>query len=548
VISELPNVDGPVLAYLDVWERIVTAGDDAGLIVPSLDIETCARTKREWVVRTRPGTSVPRPGNDEFIQGHSYAGLATISRQNASSSISITDVRTTALAALPPTLVPDVFGQTTSDYALGTNRPPISLRDAINSYIRGDQVLGTETANAFANIGTTSALAFDLTGGLIAALANQGQIIAGRLDPANASAGFVFPPQSPVTSGTKHDSPHVAVLPTGDILVVYNTTDVPSSEDVFFSRASSVGSFDGGGGTPVATTPGVSEINPFAFVSPMAIGGRVVFFWHSASGGPSGGATWMFRRRLYTDEHWLEGGASWMESAGVPIPSTLPAIAPTAIHATIGLNGLIYGAYTATLGSQGGPVPFIQPFAINPASGQALPAGSPIVETAPAGGADRAINSPFVVTDAHGAIRVFFTSAAGISQLNYPSTSALVTPPGTDLVPGTTPGSSVPTAALDGQNGLWLFWGTDTFDIATARLNLTTGTWGAVRRVTDKVAVTTGPSTISFNSNSSPFVIRSPTGVLWLFWQNSGGVTSTVPGGQGGGGAGVSFRQIFTAI
>ena len=47
-----------------------------------LGVESCARLKREWVVRARAGNSVPTPGDaDDFIAGHSYYALATIAHQ-----------------------------------------------------------------------------------------------------------------------------------------------------------------------------------------------------------------------------------------------------------------------------------------------------------------------------------------------------------------------------------------------------------------------------------------------------------------------------------
>ena len=71
-IAEVPNVTGTVVAYLDVWERLVTPVEDPGLVHSGLGVESCARLKREWVVRTRAGSSVPVPGNADFITGHSY--------------------------------------------------------------------------------------------------------------------------------------------------------------------------------------------------------------------------------------------------------------------------------------------------------------------------------------------------------------------------------------------------------------------------------------------------------------------------------------------
>ena len=47
-------------------------GGGSSLVHSGLGVESCARLKREWVVRTRAGSSVPVPGNADFITGHSY--------------------------------------------------------------------------------------------------------------------------------------------------------------------------------------------------------------------------------------------------------------------------------------------------------------------------------------------------------------------------------------------------------------------------------------------------------------------------------------------
>lgn len=67
--------------YLDVWERLVTPSEDPGLILQALGTESCARRKREWVVRWRLGQEVPRAGDADHQAGHAYMKLATLSRR-----------------------------------------------------------------------------------------------------------------------------------------------------------------------------------------------------------------------------------------------------------------------------------------------------------------------------------------------------------------------------------------------------------------------------------------------------------------------------------
>lgn len=92
---------GTVVAYLDVWEHAVVPNDDPdNMILPDLGIESCARIKREWVVRVRTGTSIPAPGNSDYLIGHSYSALATIVRRVGNGAVQaadVTDIRQTRL-------------------------------------------------------------------------------------------------------------------------------------------------------------------------------------------------------------------------------------------------------------------------------------------------------------------------------------------------------------------------------------------------------------------------------------------------------------------
>jgi hypothetical protein len=77
-----------------------------------MGVESCARLKREWVVRTRAGGSVPMPGDADWIAGHSYYALATITHQAnvPIASEAITDQRERRLLVPPATLIEDLFG------------------------------------------------------------------------------------------------------------------------------------------------------------------------------------------------------------------------------------------------------------------------------------------------------------------------------------------------------------------------------------------------------------------------------------------------------
>ena len=82
-IPALP-VGANLTAYLDVWDRLVTPTEDPSLVQPGLQVESCARLKREWCVRVTAGAP-------PAVQvGHSYLPLATLSHPAAGQPVQIT--------------------------------------------------------------------------------------------------------------------------------------------------------------------------------------------------------------------------------------------------------------------------------------------------------------------------------------------------------------------------------------------------------------------------------------------------------------------------
>lgn len=125
-IAAIPVIAGPVLAYLDIWERLITSQEDPTLVLAGLGTESCARMKREWAVRTRAGTTVPGPADSDFLAGHSYLPLSQINRKLSAPNVAapiaagdLTDLRHKALtlsametriAALERVLLLPAFG------------------------------------------------------------------------------------------------------------------------------------------------------------------------------------------------------------------------------------------------------------------------------------------------------------------------------------------------------------------------------------------------------------------------------------------------------
>ncbi|MCP4591529.1 MAG: hypothetical protein GY842_12360, partial [bacterium] len=89
-----PETDRTDTVYLDVWEREVDSGEDDQIVNPIIGIETCVRTKREWVVRVAEGaTELPGPP-----PGHVFYPLATLDRKAGQDVIDVvTDLRRTGL-------------------------------------------------------------------------------------------------------------------------------------------------------------------------------------------------------------------------------------------------------------------------------------------------------------------------------------------------------------------------------------------------------------------------------------------------------------------
>src|SRR5690606_36742539 len=147
--------------YLDVWERLVTLAEDPSLVLPGLGTETCSRLRREWAVRARTGTTPPVDGDADYLSGHGYAALATITQTSTGiiDDDAIADRRRRDVS-LPSRMdfsqaLADTFG---TGYAVdGSGVPQLAypLRDVINAILqerpaadRPDAVLAARPYNS----------------------------------------------------------------------------------------------------------------------------------------------------------------------------------------------------------------------------------------------------------------------------------------------------------------------------------------------------------------------------------------------------------------
>jgi hypothetical protein len=105
----MPTEAGLVAVYLDVWETLVTADDDTGLLHTGLGVETCSRMRRQWVVRARLVRLHP---TEDFQPGHSHSLLAVVNHRSNEviRPPDVEDRRHRRLQLPPATLVKDVMG------------------------------------------------------------------------------------------------------------------------------------------------------------------------------------------------------------------------------------------------------------------------------------------------------------------------------------------------------------------------------------------------------------------------------------------------------
>lgn len=492
---------GTVIAFLDVWERLLTPTQEPDLIHPGLGTESCARLRREWVVRTRTGTSLPVSGDADFRAGHSYYALATITRRLNDPVVNIVDVtdqRERRLLTLPSTLTEDLFGTPLSEYRRGRGRPAISLREAINAILRGEfpasQALAIAPA-AGQDIGRRGFVP-DATNGILAfwtsnRAAATDQIFAARLDMNDPEAGFGAPIQ--VTTGTSHSSVSAALTLAGDLFVVYQT-GVAANADVSFKRGT-MANLTTVAEAPVANTAGTQEGTPFVVVSDQI----AMVFYHAA------GAInrWNLRRRNLSNNTWVDNPA-------VPFGTSTTALD---FHAVRDSAGNIWAAYR--VGND------LRTVRITPSTGAVSPE-----ETHDSGGGNLD-EDPFLLPLPNGDVWLFWRSPLGIHVRRFIAATSTWEP--ILFVQATAPGDLQPTASRDVDGGINLIWnrsGQNGGDILLSRHEPGTANWFFLRSVT-----------FTPDADAAPYAFLGPDGGTWVFWTRA--VTGNVD---------LFFRRVVTAL
>jgi hypothetical protein len=512
VVAEMPVLDGTVAVYLDVWERLVTPAEDPALVLPGLGTESCARLKREWVVRARVGTTAPTPADvGEFINGHSYYLLATVTRRAAAGNVRASDVsdsRELRLLVPPAFLVTDLLGTTPSDYRHGVGRPVISLRDAINALLRGELPSSPEAAvSPAAGVDQHRRAFVDGLGGLCVLWESDrvgavNQVFASRLDLSNIAAGFSAPPrQVTAFAAPGAAEPHATMVPGGDVVVAYTRGAGPNA-DVFLRRApvlDPAGPFAGLTGAadqPVAATAAQQEDTPFLVLS----GNVVVAVWHNATTN-----LWMYRRYRHTDNTWIDAAPGLQFSATVTTQRD--------IHAARDPGGTVWAAFRA--GND------IRAMSFAPGTGTVaneitLDSLAPDL-------------NPFVLCRANGDVHVYWTGGAPAVIWSAVFAGGVWGAPAAVTFPvAVTPAGQSAAAELpDGR--IWL-----SFSRGTAP---TRDVWVSVRAPTGTFG---NPIQLTFDSHDDlmPFSAVDPvTSALYMLWTS-----------DRGGNLDLFYKRIVTAV
>ncbi|HEX8573136.1 MAG TPA: hypothetical protein VF759_10345 [Allosphingosinicella sp.] len=478
-IPELPVLNGTVLIYLDVWERLARPDEFPGLVFVDIGTETCARIRREWAVRARLGSAVPVSGDPDFEAGHGYFPLASIARIVGDPIVfpsQITDLREQRLLMPPATLIEDLLGAAPDRYRRGLDRPAIPLRTAINALLKGqlpstpDQVIAPDPANDFG----TRAIARSGDDIYFVWPSNRAapniQIFAASWKAGDPQSAALNPPVQVTNGPSASELASLVLLPTMPapaLFLAYQT-----GGNIRFRRAAAPAGLPAAPETPVA-----SQADPEGHAVAVRTGTIVTVFWHF--NGPAANDRIRYRRRQYNGA-FAEGPAIWLdgETADLsPLQARLPSTTPGIMHAAADSSDRIWVAFETV--SDRIAVARLTP-------------GSGAIETF----ANLELNSgspnqfqPFVLADdAGGRIFVFWRADSGIHHAIHTlagnSWSAVTPVPGAGGAVGT---NSRPAAVRDSDGGIWLLWSrveSGQTNIWAARRDPATGGWGLARQIT----------------------------------------------------------------
>lgn len=505
-IPELAVLDGSLLLFLDVWERLARPDEFPGLVFIDVGTESCARIRREWAVRARVGT-IPQPGDADYEAGHGYFALATLTRVAADPVVfpsQIADRREQRLLTPPATLIEDTLGLSAQDYRRGDGRPVIPIRDAINALLHGqlptseDQVIAPDPANDFASRAIAR-----VDGSWVALWASNrvaatSQIFATSWPASDPASAGTNPPVQ-VTNGVAADLPSLALLPTSPLpspFIAYQRQN-----NIFFRRAAGIA-----GLTAAAETAVTSQAEPEGHAVAVRTGLIVTVFWVFNGAGANDRVR--YRRRQY-DATWAEGVANWLDGETTDLSAlqaALPSITPGVFHAIADDADRVWVAFEAPAASA------IAVARLTPGSGAIETFGN-ITLASPGVAAD---TQPFLIADGPDRMHLFWRADAGIFMATCDVVASTWSAPAAVPVAGAGPAgsNSRPVAVREGDGGIWLLWShveAGQTNIWAARRDPDTGGWGLARQITASAgnndfayaSIEGGAITLFFRSNRS---------------------------------------------
>ncbi len=450
--------------------------------------------------------------------------LAKINRKNNGTidgSPDLSEVKYVGTLLADAAVIEDAFGKSLGEYRGTGGRLRLSLRQAINALIRGEIPASDERPVSSApgrddNIGR--GIFFDGTRGILTTWSadlgssNGEQIFAAYLALNDPNARFVLQQITPSSSGS-HLWPHAVSLGSAEGLVVYETQPTATENEKIQMRKAFFATLNASSEIDVATEPTIRERRPFA----VSARNRVIILWHEDTTN-----TWYFK--------WFDPVTNTLEAVKTQLSSTETRANEMDVYAASDSTHNVWVAFSAEGPSTDPTNTNIQVVQI-PADPSLPPTN---IESLDSGSSDR---FPFVLVDRNEDVWFFWNSISGTNySIKYrqfvPTTSSWIPPLSTPTptIPTTeTSGNLGPVAIADEDKGIWVFWQSNRSgnqDIWSIRYNLQSRTWGESRQLTS----TPEP-------DGSPFVLYSPDGSLWLFWNRQFGANGEL-----------FYRQFFISI
>ncbi len=499
-----PGADGRFAVYLDVWERIVSPTEDPTLVLTPLGTESCARTKREWVVRVRPGPDAPQPGDPDHDPAHSYYVLAWIDRRGGVPAIEaqdVTDRRERNLLVPPATLIRDLLGMEPEDYRRGLNRPAVSLREAINALLLGNlpatapQQLSSGPGSSEAGRGVVEDLQGNLWAFFESDRTGNGDIYVRRYLAGSQAWGA----DERITTDAAAEANPLAIVDdaSGDVWVFWNSDAGAAAQNVW-SRRYRVGT--GAWDAPVAVSTSVQDDFQHRVVK-HPNNSLLVYF---TSLRDANTASIFLRRFDLSADAW--DGESQVLATPAPVEDGAPS-------AAVDSAGEVFVVWEKRVSGSSGAIIVWNGLdelgTVIRGGGTLVGPGELVIPTS-----TTESRTPEVMVASDDTVRLFWRSrATGGSPYQIQSARFdRASDTWVDVQQVSTPAGNNydPRVVEDAQGKIWVFWrwrSGSTGGVRVRALDPTTGLWGDDRLL----------APVSGNFTMGP-ATRDASGAIWVFW------------------------------